>query len=267
MMGRLTLRLEQATEGKIVFQGQNILDYDKNKMWHIRRDMQIIFQDPYSSLNPRKTLESIVGDPLLINGIARTNAEKKEKVFEIMKEVGLRPEYIDRYPHEFSGGQGQRIGIARALILQPKLIICDEPVSALDVSIQAQVVNLLQDLQEKHDLTYLIISHDLSVIKHISTRVAVMYLGRIVEISTNDKIYNNARHPYTKALVSACPIPDPRIKRERIFLEGDVPSPVNPPPGCHFCPRCSRGSKVCSQDTPELREIKPNHWVRRFLYQ
>ena len=266
-LGRLILRLEVATEGRILFEGGNILEYDQKTMRQLRRDMQIIFQDPYSSLNPRKTVESIVGDPLSINNVTRSNSEKKEKVLEIMKEVGLRPEHISRYPHEFSGGQRQRIGIARALALKPKLIICDEPVSALDVSIQGQIINLLQDLQEKYHLTYLFIAHDLSVVEHISNRVAVMYLGRIVEMSTNERIYKNPKHPYTQALISASPIPDPKIRRERIILEGDVPSPINPPDGCHFHSRCPRESPLCNRNTPDLIEIEPGHYVRCFLYR
>jgi oligopeptide transport system ATP-binding protein len=265
-LGRLILRLEEATEGRIFFEGEDILGYDQKKMRQLRRNMQIIFQDPYSSLNPRKTVESIVGDPLSINEVARSNSEKKQKVLEIMKEVGLRPEHINRYPHEFSGGQRQRIGIARALALKPKLIICDEPVSALDVSIQAQVINLLQDLQEKYHLTYLFIAHDLSVVEHISSRVAVMYLGRIVEISTNERIYKDPKHPYTQALISASPIPDPKIKRERIILEGDVPSPINPPEGCHFFSRCPKASPECDRKDPGLQEVEPDHLVRCFLY-
>jgi oligopeptide transport system ATP-binding protein len=265
-LGRLILRLEAATEGRILFEGENLLEYDHEKMRQVRRNMQIIFQDPYSSLNPRKTVESIVGDPLGINNLIRSNSERKEKVLEIMKEVGLRPEHITRYPHEFSGGQRQRIGIARALALKPKLIICDEPVSALDVSIQAQVINLLQDLQEKYHLTYLFIAHDLSVVEHISNRVAVMYLGRIVEISTNEQIYRNPKHPYTQALISASPIPDPKIKRERIILEGDVPSPINPPEGCHFYSRCPKASQDCERKDPGLREVEPNHLVRCLIY-
>ena len=264
-LGRLMLRLEDVTDGKIYFKGENILEYDKKRLRQLRRDMQVIFQDPYSSLNPRKTVGKIVGDPLIIHDITKDKFKREERVLKIMEDVGLRPEYIDRYPHEFSGGQRQRIGIARALALNPKLIICDEPVSALDVSIQAQVINLLQDLQEKYGLTYLFIAHDLSVIEHISNRVAVMYLGRIVELSTNDVIYKNPRHPYTQALIAASPIPNPKIKRDRIILEGDVPSPINPPAGCHFFSRCPKRAKLCDKSTPDLREIEPNHWVRCFL--
>jgi oligopeptide transport system ATP-binding protein len=266
-LGRLILRLEDVTDGKIYFKRENILEYDKGRLRQLRRDIQVIFQDPYSSLNPRKTVGKIVGDPFIIHNITKDKFEREEMVLKIMKDVGLRPEYIDRYPHEFSGGQRQRIGIARALALNPKLIICDEPVSALDVSIQAQVINLLQDLQEKYGLTYLFIAHDLSVIKHISNRVAVMYLGRIAELSTNDIIYKKPRHPYTQALISASPIPNPKIRRDRIILEGDVPSPINPPVGCHFFPRCPKGFELCDKSTPDLREIEPNHWVRCFLYQ
>jgi len=239
-LGRVILRLEEATEGRIYFGGENIQEYDTKRMRALRRDMQIIFQDPYSSLDFRKTVGYTIGEPFIVHNMYGKKAERQEKVLELVGEVGLRPEHIDRYPHEFSGGQRQRIGIARALALNPKLIICDEPVSALDVSIQAQVINLLEDLQEKYRLTYLFIAHDLSVVEHISNRVAVMYLGRIVEISTKEVIYNNPRHPYTEALISASPILNPKLRRDRIILEGDVPSPITPPSGCHFHPRCPK---------------------------
>lgn len=265
-LGKLILRLEDPSAGRIYFGGENILEYDKRKMKALRRDMQIIFQDPYSSLNFRQTVREIIGEPFLVHNMVKKREERERKVLELMEEVGLRPEHIHRYPHEFSGGQRQRIGIARALALNPKLIICDEPVSALDVSIQGQVINLLQDLQERYHLTFLFISHDLSVVEHISQRVAVMYLGRIVEISTNDRIYKSPRHPYTQALITASPIPDPKLKRDRIVLEGDVPSPIDPPKGCHFHPRCPKVFEPCSQKTPELKEIEPHHWVRCFLY-
>ena len=266
-LGKLILRLEEPSGGKIYFAGENILDYDKRRMRKLRRDMQIIFQDPYSSLNFRQTVGEIIGEPFIVHNLNSRKVERKEKVLKLMEEVGLRPESIDRYPHEFSGGQRQRIGIARSLALNPKLIICDEPVSALDVSIQGQVINLLQDLQERYNLTYLFISHDLSVVEHIGQRVAVMYLGRIVEISSNERIYKNPKHPYTQALISASPIPNPKLKRDRIILEGDVPSPLEPPPGCHFHPRCPRAFSPCKQKIPELKEKEPNHLVRCFLYE
>jgi oligopeptide/dipeptide ABC transporter ATP-binding protein len=220
--------------------------------------MQIIFQDPYSSLNPRRTVQSIVAEPLTIHGIG-TREERRKRVFQLMEEVGLRPEYARRYPHEFSGGQRQRIGIARALALKPDLIIADEPVSALDVSIRSQVINLLEDLQEKHSLTYLFISHDLSVVEHICDRVAVMYLGKIVEIGDKDHIYHNPLHPYTEALLSAVPVPDPEVRRQRIILEGDVPSPIDPPPGCRFHPRCRLRIPLCGKEEPVLVAMSDGH--------
>jgi oligopeptide transport system ATP-binding protein len=264
--GKLILRLEEVTEGKIYFEGENILEYDKKRMRQLRRNMQIIFQDPYSSLNFRQTVGQIIGEPLIVHRKDMSKSEREEMVLKLIGEVGLRPEHVHRYPHEFSGGQRQRIGIARALALNPKLIVCDEPVSALDVSIQGQVINLLQDLQDKHNLTYLFIAHDLSVVEHLSDRVAVMYLGRIVEISTNDLIYNRPKHPYTQALISASPIPDPELRRERIILEGDVPSPIESPAGCHFHTRCPRAFEPCDKAIPELKEIEPNHLVKCFLY-
>jgi oligopeptide transport system ATP-binding protein len=266
-LGKLILRLEEVTEGKIYFEGENILEYDKKQMRQLRRNMQIIFQDPYSSLNLRRTVGQTIGEPLIVHRKNMSKSEREEMVLELIAEVGLRPEHVHRYPHEFSGGQRQRIGIARALALNPKLIICDEPVSALDVSIQGQVINLLQDLQEKHNLTYLFIAHDLSVVEHLSDRVAVMYLGRIMEISTNDLIYNRPKHPYTQALISASPIPDPELRRERIILEGDVPSPIEPPAGCYFHTRCPKRFEPCDQFAPELKQIEANHWVRCLLYK
>lgn len=266
-LGKLILRLEEATDGRIYFKGTNILELDKKKVRRLRRKMQMIFQDPYSSLNFRKTVGYIIGEPFIVHNLNYTKEERKGKVLKLMEEVGLRSEHFDRYPHEFSGGQRQRIGVARALALNPELIICDEPVSALDVSIQAQVVNLLQDLQDRYNLTYLFISHDLAVVEHISERVAVMYLGRIVEISTNDMIYKNPMHPYTQALISASPIPNPKLKTDRIILQGDVPSPIEAPVGCHFHPRCPRSFEPCNRKKPELKEIEPNHLVRCFLYE
>jgi oligopeptide transport system ATP-binding protein len=265
-LGKLILRLEDATEGRIFFERKNILEYGKKEMRDLRRDMQVIFQDPYSSLNFRRTVKQTIEEPFIVHGISAKKTEREEMVLKLMADVGLRPEHISRYPHEFSGGQRQRIGIARALALKPKLIICDEPVSALDVSIQAQVINLLEDLQGKYHLTYLFISHDLSMVEHISNRVAVMYLGRILEISTKNIIYKNAKHPYTEALISATPAPDPKIKRSRIILEGDVPSSIDPPKGCHFHPRCPKRFEPCDQITPGLKQIEANHWVRCFLY-
>jgi oligopeptide transport system ATP-binding protein len=229
----------------------------------MRREMQIIFQDPFSSLNPRMTAGDIIGEPLVVHGLVRNRKEKRDKVRELLDNVGLHPYMADRFPHEFSGGQRQRIGVARALSVDPKLIVCDEPVSALDVSIQAQVINLLEELQERFSLTYLFIAHDLSVVRHISDRVAVMYLGKIVEIADRTEIYENPLHPYTKALLSAVPIPDPVIdaQRERIVLTGEVPSPLNPPSGCVLHPRCSMAVGHCSEIVPELKEITPGHWV------
>jgi oligopeptide transport system ATP-binding protein len=235
--GRTILRLIEPTDGAIYFEGQNITGLDKGAMRALRREMQIIFQDPYASLNPRMTIGSIIGEPLEIHKIAR-GSEKGERVASLLQKVGLRAEDMRKYPHEFSGGQRQRIGIARALALNPKLIVCDEPVSALDVSIQAQVINLLEDLQAEFGLSYLFIAHNLNVVEHISDRVAVMYLGQIVELASDEELYKNPQHPYTEALLSAVPIPDPTVKKKRIILEGDVPSPINPPRGCHFHTRC-----------------------------
>ena len=265
-LGNLLLRLLDATEGEIIFEGENILAFDKGKMRNLRRNMQIIFQDPFSSLNFRRTIGQSIEEPLVVHEISMGRQERKTTVLRLLEEVGLRPEYINRYPHEFSGGQIQRVGIARALALKPKFIVCDEPVSALDVSIQGQVINLLQDLQERYGLTYLFISHDLSVVQHISNRVAVMYLGRIVEISSNRNIYSNPFHPYTKALISASPVPDPEICKERIILPGDVPSPIVPPSGCHFHPRCPSVTEQCKSEIPELERVEENHSVRCFLY-
>ena len=257
-VGRCVLRLYEPTAGEVLFEGRNILDLAPSELQKLRREMQIIFQDPYASLNPRLSILSIVSEPLKIHGISN-KTEQRDRVADLLKKVGLDPNYMNRYPHEFSGGQRQRLGIARALALNPKLIVCDEPVSALDVSVQAQVVNLLQDLQSEFGLTYLFISHGLAVVEHISDRVAVMYLGKIVEIADARDLYADPLHPYTKALLSAIPIPDPRQKRERIVLAGDVPTPIDPPSGCRFRTRCPWAIEDCAKVVPELREIKPGH--------
>jgi len=264
-LGRLIIRLERPTEGEIHFDGQDVLALKKRQMQPLRRRMQIIFQDPYSSLNPRQTVGRIIGEGLLIHGVG-SKAERTERIRYLMEVVGLRPELINRYPHEFSGGQRQRIGFARALALQPELIICDEPVSALDVSIQAQVINLLMDLQEEFGLTYLFVSHDLSVVRHISERVAVMYLGRLVELARKKDLYQKPLHPYTQALLTAAPTPKVGVPRERQGLLGDLPSPLAPPAGCHFHPRCPEAMDRCAEAVPAFREQEPGRWVRCFLY-
>jgi len=258
--GRTILRLIEPTDGTIYFEGQDITNLDKGAMRALRREMQIIFQDPYASLNPRMAVGSIIGEPLEIHKIAK-GSEKEERVASLLQKVGLRAEDMRKYPHEFSGGQRQRIGIARALALNPKLIVCDEPVSALDVSIQAQVINLLEDLQAEFGLSYLFIAHNLNVVEHISNRVAVMYLGQIVELASDQELYKNPQHPYTEALLSAVPIPDPTVKKKRIILEGDVPSPINPPKGCHFHTRCMYKEKICEEVEPEFKDIGGGHWV------
>jgi len=257
-LGRLILRLEEPTSGEIFFQGENILAYNKERMRNLRRQMQVIFQDPFSSLNPRKTVSHIVGEPLLVHGM-KNRREREERVLELLRVVGLRREHMRRYPHQFSGGQRQRICVARALALHPKLVVCDEAVSALDVSIQAQVINLLKDLQQEFGLTYLFISHDLAVVEHVSDRLAVMYLGKIAELADSVEIYQTPLHPYTQALLSASPIPDPTLKRDRIILKGDVPSPIDPPHGCSFHTRCLYAEDICSQQEPQLKEVKENH--------
>lgn len=265
--GRCILQLYKPTAGEVIFEGTDLTKLGGRQMRHMRRQMQIIFQDPFSSLNPRMTAGDIIGEPLVVHGLVKNGEEKREKVRELLENVGLHPYMADRFPHEFSGGQRQRIGVARALSVDPKLIVCDEPVSALDVSIQAQVINLLEDLQKQYDLTFLFIAHDLSVVRHISDRVAVMYLGKIVEIADRNEIYQNPLHPYTKALLSAVPIPDPVVdaQRERIILSGEVPSPLNPPRGCVFHPRCPNPTKECSEGSIEmgLIEAEPGHWVDR----
>jgi oligopeptide/dipeptide ABC transporter ATP-binding protein len=263
--GRAILRLEEPTSGDVFFEGQNILKADKKQMQALRENMQIIFQDPFSSLNPRKTVSHIIGEPLLVHG-TKSRKQRQQRVLELLRVVGLRKEHMRRYPHQFSGGQRQRIGVARALALNPKLIVCDEAVSALDVSIQAQVINLLKDLQDEFGLTYLFISHDLSVVEHVSDRVAVMYLGKIVEIAPSKMLYKNPLHPYTQALLSAVPIPDPSLQRaNRIILKGDVPSPIDPPPGCSFHPRCLYARDTCRQSEPPLKEINQEHFAACFF--
>jgi oligopeptide transport system ATP-binding protein len=259
-VGRLILRLLPITKGSIVFDGKSVPDLSAGDLRRLRKEMQIIFQDPYASLNPRMTVSSIISEPLAIHGIAKGKAAE-ERVKELLRLVGLQPYHANRFPHEFSGGQRQRVGIARALAVDPKFIVCDEPVSALDVSIQAQVVNLLQDLQERLGLTYLFIAHDLSVVRHISNRVAVMYVGKIVEIADRDDLYENPLHPYTQALLSAIPIPQPSIetRRKRIILTGDIPSPVNPPEGCRFHTRCPIAFERCRVEVPPLKEYAPGH--------
>jgi oligopeptide transport system ATP-binding protein len=261
--GRCILQLYKPTGGDVFFEGRSLNDLDNRSMREMRKKIQVIFQDPYGSLNPRMTCGDIVGEPLIVHKLTSGKGEFRDKVADLLQTVGLNPYMADRYPHEFSGGQRQRIGIARALAVNPSFIVCDEPVSALDVSIQAQVINLLEDLQDQFGLTYLFIAHDLSVVRHISNRIAVMYLGHIVEIADRLELYENPLHPYTKALLSAVPIPDPIVEaqRERIILTGDVPSPMNPPQGCVFHTRCPIAVEDCQLEMPELREVAPDHWV------
>ena len=261
-MGRCILRLIEPTSGEVWFEGKDVTRASKDELRALARDMQIIFQDPYASLNPRMTVGAIIGEALIIHRLTKTRLEFEARIVELLETVGLSPDHMRRYPHEFSGGQRQRIGIARALAVSPKLVVCDEAVSALDVSIQAQVINLLEDLQHQFNLTYIFIAHDLSVVEHISTRVAVMYLGRIVEIASAKELYTRPLHPYTEALLSAVPIPDPTVKRKRVMLQGDVPSPIRPPPGCHFHTRCPIAQlPLCSAEKPELKESSDGHRV------
>jgi oligopeptide transport system ATP-binding protein len=259
-VGRSILRLIEPTAGEVVFDGQDLLRLNKEEMRRVRASFQIIFQDPFSSLDPRMNVGQIIGEPIL-NHTKSSKREIHDRVAYLMKRVGLHPEQMSRYPHEFSGGQRQRIGIARALALNPLAVVCDEPISALDVSIQAQVMNLLAQLQEEMNLSYLFIAHDLSVVEHISDRVAVMYLGRIVELARGQELYENPQHPYTQALLSAVPIPDPEVRKQRIILEGDVPSPLNPPAGCGFHTRCPFRKSICAEERPLFRDIGNGHWV------
>ena len=267
--GRAILQLYRPTDGNVVFEGKDLTKTSGEELRKMRRRMQMIFQDPYASLNPRMTVGSIISEPLEVHGIGSNRKERQERVQDLLKRVNLNPYFVNRYPHEFSGGQRQRIGIARALAVNPAFIVCDEPISALDVSIQAQIINLLEDLQEELGLTYLFIAHDLSVVRHISDRIAVMYLGKIVELADRDALYANPMHPYTQALLSAVPIPDPVIesKRQRIILEGDVPSPANPPKGCHFNTRCPRAMDVCRQQEPPFKDYGDGHYAACFLYE
>ncbi|WP_048600594.1 ABC transporter ATP-binding protein [Rubeoparvulum massiliense] len=265
--GRTIIRLYDATAGEVLYQGKDVHKLKKSEMKQFNREMQMIFQDPYASLNPRMTVMDIIAEGIDIHGLYR-GKDRQDRVRQLLETVGLNKEHVNRFPHEFSGGQRQRIGIARALAVEPKFIIADEPISALDVSIQAQVVNLLKELQEKHGLTYLFIAHDLSMVKHISDRVGVMYLGNLVEIAPSKKLYDHPLHPYTEALLSAIPIPDPEIerKRERIILQGDVPSPINPPSGCRFRTRCPKAMGRCAEERPVMKELEKDHWVACHLY-
>lgn len=266
--GQAILQIVPPTSGRVLFEGNDITSLKGRAQRDMRRDMQMIFQDPFSSLNPRMKIGNIVGEPLVVHGLVKNRAEYDDKVDELLTMVGLAPAMADRYAHEFSGGQRQRIGIARALALKPRFIVCDEPVSALDVSIQAQIINLIEDLQDEFGLTYLFIAHDLSVVRHISTRIAVMYLGKIVELADRVSIYRTPRHPYTRALLSAVPIPNPRAERQRDHsnVKGEIPSPLNPPTGCHFHPRCPDAMPICREQAPEFRAIEVGHYTSCHLY-
>jgi oligopeptide transport system ATP-binding protein len=262
-MGRCILRLETPTEGAILYDGVDIANLSRKSLVALRRRIQVIFQDPYSSLNPRQKVGAIIGEPMKVHGLEPNTKRRDARVRELLSVCGLDPNFADRYPHEMSGGQRQRVGIARALAVDPEFIVCDEAVSALDVSIQAQIINLLEDLREKFNLTYLFIAHDLSVVRHLCQRVAVMYLGHVVELAECDEVFDNPLHPYTKALLAAVPVPDPTVEADRAFqpLMGEVPSPINPPSGCVFHPRCPIAVETCRQTVPELRELRPGHWV------
>jgi len=261
--GRCILQLEHATSGEILFDGKNLIDLDRKSMMALRQKIQVIFQDPYSSLNPRMKIGEIIAEPMKVHRTEPDKAARDARVRELLQVCGLDPRFADRYPHEMSGGQRQRVGIARALSVRPEFIICDEAISALDVSIQAQIINLLEDLRDEFNLTYLFIAHDLSVVRHLCHRVAVMYLGKIVELAECDELYNNPLHPYTQALLAAVPVPDPEVERKRAhqIVKGEVPSPINPPSGCVFHPRCRLAVDNCSKEIPEFREIRPGHWV------
>ena len=262
-MGRCILRLEKPTAGEILYNGIDIARLDRRELVALRRRIQVIFQDPYSSLNPRQKVGSIIGEPMMVHGVEKDPRRRADRVRELLSVCGLNPNFADRYPHEMSGGQRQRVGIARALALNPEFIVCDEAVSALDVSIQAQIINLLEDLRDKFNLTYLFIAHDLSVVRHLCQRVAVMYLGRVVELAECDDLFDDPLHPYTRALLAAVPVPDPAVEAERAFqpVRGEVPSPINPPPGCVFHPRCPLAIEQCKRVRPELRELRPGHWA------
>jgi oligopeptide transport system ATP-binding protein len=266
--GQAILQIVTPTAGKVIFEQEDITGKKGKEARALRKGMQMIFQDPFSSLNPRMKVGNIIGEPLVVHHMVKSKGEYQDQIQELLEMVGLMPGMAERYPHEFSGGQRQRIGIARALALKPKFIVCDEPVSALDVSIQAQIINLIEDLQEKFDLTYLFIAHDLSVVRHISTRIAVMYLGEIVEIADRLNLYHKPMHPYTRALLSAVPIPNPKLEkqREHILLTGEIPSPLNPPTGCHFHPRCPEVKPICSQEVPKMRELDDGHFTSCHLY-